>query len=69
VKYWESLQVKPNPTHGFRPKVAEYTTKETIKVGVSRTLANPQFGQGGGWQVFVDDFVNKLELVKEISLK
>ena len=41
----------PNPTHGFRPKVAEYTTKETIKVGVSITLANPQFGKGGGWQV------------------
>ncbi|MDC1285664.1 hypothetical protein N8Z33_03145, partial [Flavobacteriaceae bacterium] len=69
IKYWESLQVKPDDILGFRPKVAEYTTKETIKVAISKTLANSQFGKGGGWQVFVDDFANKLELVKEIPLK
>ena len=69
IKYWESLQVKPDDILGFRPKVAEYTTKETIKVAISKTLANSQFGKGGGWQVFVDDFANKLELAKEIPLK
>ena len=69
VKYWESLQVKPNAIHGFRPKVGEYTIKKDIKVAVSRTLANPQFGRGGGWQVFIENFSDDLEFVKEIKLE
>lgn len=69
VKYWESLQVAPHPTFGFRPKVGEYTVNTIIKVAVSKTLANPQFGKGGGWQVFVDDYTKKITFVKEIPLK
>ena len=69
VKYWQSLQVAPHPTFGFRPKVGEYTVTTLIKVAVSKTLANPQYGQGGAWQVFVDDYTKKITFVKEIPLK
>jgi hypothetical protein len=69
VKYWESLQVAPHPSFGFRPRVGEYSVHKIIKVAVSKTLANPQFGKGGGWQVFVDDYTKKITFVKEIPLK
>jgi hypothetical protein len=69
ANYWNSLQVSPHPQFGFRPKVGEYTVNSTIKVAVSKTLANPQHGTGGAWQVFVDDFANKVTYVKEIQLQ
>ena len=69
VKYWQSLQVMPHPTFGFRPKVGEYTVNAVIKVAVAKTLANPQYGQGGAWQIFVDDYPKKITFVKEIPLK
>lgn len=69
IKYWESLQVAPHPTFGFRPKVAEYFVNMVIKVAVAKTLANPQYGQGGAWQVFVDDYTKKITFIKEIPLK
>jgi hypothetical protein len=69
VKYWQSLQVAPHPTFGFRPKVGEYTVNALIKVAVSKTLANPQFGAGGAWQIFVNDYTKKLTFVKETPLK
>jgi hypothetical protein len=69
VKYWKSLQVAPHPTFGYRPKVGEYTVNAVIKVAVSKTLANPKYGQGGAWQVFVDDYTKKITFVKEIPLK
>jgi hypothetical protein len=69
VKYWESLQVAPNPTMGFRPKVGEFLLNSSTKVAVALTLANPQFGKGGAWQVFVVDFKNKLTKIKEINLE
>jgi hypothetical protein len=69
VKYWESLQVAPHPTFGYRPKVGEYTVNVLIKVAVSKTLANPKYGQGGAWQVFVNDYTKTLTFIKEIPLK
>lgn len=69
VKYWESLQVAQHPTFGYRPKVAEYFANSLIKVAVSKTLANPKYGQGGAWQVFVDNYSKKITFVKEILLK
>jgi hypothetical protein len=69
VKYWQGLQVAPHPTFGFRPKVGEYTVNTLIKVAVSKTLANPKYGQGGAWQVFVDDYNKKITFIKEILLK
>jgi hypothetical protein len=69
VKYWGRLQVSPHPTFGFRPKVGEYTVNTNIKVAVSLTLANPQHGEGGAWQVFVNDYAQKITFIKEIPLK
>lgn len=69
VKYWESLQVAPHPTFGYRPKVGEYLLNTPTKVAVSITLANPPFGEGGAWQVFINDFQHKLTFVKEINLE
>jgi len=69
VDYWESLQVKAHPQFGYRPKVAEYTLNSPLKVAVAKTLANSQYGAGGGWQVFVDNFVTNVTFVKEITLE
>lgn len=69
ANFWKSLQVSPHPQFGFRSKVGEYTVNSTIRVAVSKTLANPQHGVGGAWQVFVDDFANKVTYVKEIALQ
>lgn len=69
VKYWQSLQVSPHPQLGYRTKVAEYITTENIKVAVSKTLANNQYGSGGALQIFVENFTNVLTLNKEILLK
>ena len=69
VKYWESLQVASHPTFGYRSKVGEYLLNTPTKVAVSITLANPKFGKGGAWQVFINDFERKLIFVKEIILE
>ena len=49
-KLWKSLQVKPNPEKGYRPKVQTYRVKRDIKVGKGYALANPEYGKGGGRQ-------------------
>jgi len=69
VNYWKNLQVSPHPQYGYRTKIGEYAVKSTVKVAISKTLANPQHGIGGSWQIFVDDFMNNLDLKKEINLK
>lgn len=66
--YWQSLQVRPDPVFGLRPKVGEYVTTVPTKVAVSRTLANPQYGNGGAWQFYIEDFANKVSLSREITL-
>jgi filamentous hemagglutinin len=67
--FWESLQVIEHPQFGFRPKVGEYLVNSNIKVAVSKTLANPQHGVGGAWQIFVENFSESLTFVKEIPLQ
>jgi hypothetical protein len=69
VNYWKKLQVKPDKQLGYRSKLGEYTVKTNVKVAISKTLANSQHGDGGSWQVFIDDFTNNLTFVKEILLK
>lgn len=68
TNYWTSLQVSPHPQFGYREKVGEYIVNEPIKIAVSRTLANPQHGSGGAWQIFVENYTNNLSLNKEIAL-
>ena len=69
TRLWESVQVKPHDTFGYRPKVGEYVLTQDTRVAVSTTSANPQHGAGGGRQVFVPDFANKVNLIREVPLK
>ncbi|MEZ4938956.1 MAG: fibronectin type III domain-containing protein [Crocinitomicaceae bacterium] len=67
-KYWNSLQVSPHPQFGFRSKLGEYKIIRPIKVAISRTLANPLHGQGGAWQIYISNFEENLNFIKEIEL-
>jgi len=60
VKVWESLQVEPHPTFGYRTQMAEYQITGNIKIAISKTLENPQHGAGGAYQAFVDNFANNV---------
>jgi hypothetical protein len=66
--YWESLQVKAHETFGYRPKVGVYVLTSSSHAAIAKTTANPQYGQGGAWQVFIDDFKTKLECIEEVVL-
>lgn len=67
--YWESLQVKANPEFGYRPMVGVFDIKDSIVVAISKTLANLQYGAGGGWQIYVEDFTTDLVVFDTIYLK
>ncbi|MEN9918690.1 MAG: hypothetical protein RL662_1126 [Bacteroidota bacterium] len=69
ASFWQSLQVAPHKTYGYREKVGEYVLTKPCRVAISKTLANPQHGNGGAIQVFVDDFTGNLKLENEIILK
>ncbi|MDR0608697.1 MAG: hypothetical protein LBG58_01135 [Planctomycetaceae bacterium] len=68
VGLWESLQVPPNPSLGYRPQVAVYQVNEDIIVASGNALANPQYGSGGGIQFFVRDYQKSLTLLDIIDL-
>lgn len=69
VAYWESLQVKEHPTFGYRESVGIFDLNATITVAIARTLANPQFGTGGAWQIYVEDYASDLTALDTISLQ
>ncbi len=66
---WNRLQVKPHPIEGYRSKLGEYVVRQDVKVVISKAKANPQFGDGGGWQIFIENYTDMLEFSKEIILK
>jgi hypothetical protein len=66
--YWESLQVKAHDLFGYRPKVGVYVLTAASNGAIAKTTANPQYGKGGAWQVFIDDFRSKLECIEEVAL-
>ena len=66
--YWESLQVKAHDLFGYRPRVGVYRLTSASKCAIAKTTANPQYGNGGAWQVFIDDFKSKLECIEEVAL-
>lgn len=67
--YWESLQVKAHPTFGYRPDVGVFDLNETTTVAIARTLANPQYGNGGAWQIYVENFTTDLTVLDTIPLQ
>lgn len=70
VDYWESLQVKAHPQFGYRAMVGVFDIKnDSIVVAISKTLANPQYGEGGGWQIYVGNFDEVLIVLDTIYLK
>jgi len=63
VSYWESLQVKAHPQFSYRSLVGVFDIiSDSIVVAISKTLANPQYGAGGAWQIYVGNF-NEVLLV------
>ncbi len=70
VNYWESLQVKAHPQFGYRSIVGVFDIKDdSIVVAISKTLANPQYGAGGAWQIYVENFNEVLLVLDTINLK
>lgn len=67
--YWESLQVKPHPTFGYRPNVGIFDLNATTTVAIARTLANPQYGTGGAWQIYMENYTTGLTAIGTIVLK
>lgn len=66
--YWKLLQVKPHPVFGYRPYLGAYEIKKDIHAAISRTLANPQYGEGGGWQLYIAHYDSSLHKFSEITL-
>jgi hypothetical protein len=69
IKYWKSLQVESSQISGYRAWVGIYNVKDTIVVAISRTQANPQYGNGGAWQLYVKDYDKHLVLNDTIKLR
>ena len=69
VAYWESLQVKAHPEFGYRPNVGIFDLKQKSTVAIAKTLANPQFGSGGAWQIYLEDYKTSLTALDTIILK
>jgi len=67
--YWESLQVQAHPTFGYRPMVGVFDLEQPTVVAIAKTLANPQFGEGGAWQIYVEDYETILTATDTIVLK
>ena len=63
---WKSLQVAPHPEFGYRSKIAEYELNSTYDISFSKVTANPQHGNGGGYQYFVDEFEIQLRATGKI---
>ncbi|HRE39965.1 MAG TPA: hypothetical protein PLG90_01435 [Ignavibacteria bacterium] len=66
--YWKLVQVKPHPVFGYRPNLGVYQNNQKIKAAISKTLANPQFGSGGGWQIYISNYDSALTKFAEITL-
>ena len=69
VAYWESLQVKTHEQFGYRPLVGVFDLKDTTVVAIAKTLANPQYGAGNAWQIYLEDYQNDLITLDTITLK
>ena len=69
IKYWKSLQVESSQIYGYRPWLGVYGVKDTIVVALAQMQANPQYGKGGAWQLFVKDHAKNLLLNDTIKLR
>ena len=65
---FQSLQVAPNPTLGFRPTLRVYELLQDMRVPTGTALGNPTLGPGGGQQFFIWNYGNQLRAVGDIGL-
>ncbi|GAX48371.1 hypothetical protein [Pseudolactococcus reticulitermitis] len=63
---FNGLQVEKHPIFGYRNTMQGYEITSDIRGGISRTIANKQFGNGGSTQLFIPDID---DLIKSGSLK
>lgn len=68
VQYWESLQVKENPQFGYRTMVGVFEFQDSLLVAIAKTLANPQYGSGGAWQIYVENYNEVLMVMDTVFL-
>lgn len=66
--YWKMLQVKPHPMFGYRKFLGCFQINQKIHAAISKTLANPQYGVGGGWQLYINNYTTTLTQFAEITL-
>jgi len=66
--YWESLQVKPHESLGYRNEIGVYEVTKDIQGAISKATANPQYGKGGGWQLFIPEYNTTLKQIDIINL-
>jgi hypothetical protein len=66
--FWQMLQVKAHPQFGYRTQVACYVTNNSFHAAISRTLANTQFGDGGAWQLYIENYSTNLSKFSEFTL-
>lgn len=66
--YWGSLQVKKHPEYGYRPWVGVYEIQDSVVVAISKILANPQYGKGGAWQIYVKNYKELIKVIDTVSL-
>lgn len=65
VRLWEGLQVKENPTYGYRDKLGVFEVRRDTPVAFGdRTIANPTHGPGGLPQIYTTEFGPGSGLVK-----
>ena len=69
TKLYKGLQVGRNGYPQYREFITQYIVKEDITVAYSKALANPQYGDGGFNQFFVDHFEEVLEAIKTITME
>lgn len=61
-KLWESLQVLPHPTYGYRSKIKAYRVKREVIAGTGKALSQDvSKGFGGGTQFFLSNYRIVLE--------
>jgi hypothetical protein len=66
AKLWQSLQVLPHPTFGYRKMIQAYRVKKTTIAGTGQALSQDSslgFGKGGGTQFFLSNYKTVLEPV------
>ncbi len=65
---FRSLQVRMDPTMGYRPGMTIYSLTQDSPVAYSQVWANPQFGPGGASQYFIPNYIDVLTPLYSIRL-